>query len=134
MIETKDVISFIVGLGLFVVGTFNLLAKFKIGPSWFNMSQFLSATIVIWIIAVGALYLVINSIIEITNSSAIGTFSIIVAFICLALGLLPALFSFGIGPSFFQMSFLGAAKDIIFNVALIAEGIFLMIAMIAMEM
>ncbi|MBW2972597.1 hypothetical protein KY359_06175 [Candidatus Woesearchaeota archaeon] len=134
MMEAKDIISFIVGLLLFALGLLPMLSKFGLGPDWFNVWQFLPVTVVSWIIAVGALYLVVDSIIEITNSSAIGFVSIIVAFICLLIGVLPLLASFGIGPSFFALGFLGPVTSYLFDIVFIAEGIFLMIAMVAMEM
>ena len=134
MMEAKDIISFVIGLLLFALGLLPLLSKLGIGPSWFDVGQFLPATVILWIVAVGALYLVVNSVIEITNSSAIGFISIIVAFVCLLIGVLPILHSLGIGPSFFELSFLGAASAYLFSIVLMAEGLFLMIAMIAMEM
>jgi len=134
MMEAKDIISFIVGLIIFALGLLPLLSKFGIGPGWFNVWQFLPVTIVGWVVAVGALYLVVDSVIEITNSASIGFVSIIVAFICLLVGVLPILAGFGIGPSFFALDFLGPVKNYLFNIAMILEGIFLMIAMIAMEM
>jgi hypothetical protein len=134
MMEAKDIISFIVGLLLFALGLLPLLAGFGIGPAWFDLFKFLPVTVFSWIIAVGALYLVVDSVIEITNSSAIGFVSIIIAFICLAIGVLPILASFGIGPAFFSLSFLGAVGKYLYNIIFILEGVFLMIAMVAMEM
>jgi hypothetical protein len=134
MMEAKDIISFIAGALLLALGLLPLLNKFGIGPDWFNVWSFLPITILSWIIAVGALYLVIDSVIEITNSSAIGFISIIIAFVCLLVGVLPILSGFGIGPAFFNLGFLGGASTMIFNIVLILEGLFLMIAMIAMEM
>jgi hypothetical protein len=134
MMEAKDILSFIVGLLLFALGVLPLLSKFSIGPAWFNVWKFLPVTVLSWIIAVGALYLVIDSIIEITNSSSIGFVSIIIAFACLLIGVLPILHGFGIGPSFFALSFLGAIGKYLFDIVLALEGVFLMIAMVAMEM
>lgn len=133
MMEAKDFVSFLVGLLLFCGGLFPLLSKFGVGPDWFSLS-FLPLTVFGWIIAVGALYLVINSIIEITNSSSIGFLSIIVAFVCLIIGVLPLLHSFGIGPEFFALTFLGGFSAYLYNVIFMAEGMFLMLAMIFMEM
>ncbi|MFH1063693.1 MAG: hypothetical protein V1729_01285 [Candidatus Woesearchaeota archaeon] len=134
MMEPKDIMSFIAGLLIFVGGLLPLLSSFGIGPSWFNIWTFLPVAVISWIIAVGALYLVINSFIEITNSSAIGFVSIIIAFVCLLIGILPILNGFNIGPSFFALSFLGPVTGYLFNIVLILEGLFLMIAMVAMEM
>jgi hypothetical protein len=133
MMEAKDIISFIVGLLLFALGLLPLLNSFGIGPDWMAM-KFLPVTILAWIVAVGALYLVIDSVIEITNSSSVGFISILIAFVCLAVGILPILHGFGIGPSFFELSFLGAVGKYLYNVIFMLEGLFLMIAMVAMEM
>jgi len=134
MMEAKDIISFIVGILLFILGLFPLLAGFGIGPAWFDLFKFLPVTVFSWIIAVGALYLVVDSVIEITNSSAIGFVSIIIAFVCLLIGVLPILAGFGIGPAFFSLSFLGAVSKYLYNAIFMLEGLFLMIAMVAMEM
>ncbi len=134
MMEAKDIVSFIIGALLFILGLFPLLHQFGIGPSWFNVWSFLPATVISWIVAVGALYLVVDSVIEITNSSAVGFVSIIVAFICLLIGVLPILHGFGIGPDFFALEFLGPVTDYLFNIVFMIEGLFLMIAMVAMEM
>jgi len=134
MIEAKDIVSFIVGAILFALGLLPLLSKLGVGPAWFNVWSFLPATIIAWVVAVGALYLVVDSVIEITNSSAVGFVSIIIAFICLLVGVLPILAGFGIGPSFFALGFLGPVTDYLFNIVFMLEGLFLMIAMIAMEM
>jgi hypothetical protein len=134
MMEAKDIISFIAGALLFALGILPLLQSFGIGPGWFNVWGFLPVTIISWIVAVGALYLVIDSVIEITNSSAIGFISIIVAFICLLIGILPVLHNFGIGPEFFALGFLGSFTKYLYNVVFMAEGLFLMLAMIFMEM
>jgi len=131
--EAKDIISLLVGLVLFLAGLFPLFAKFGVGPAWFSLS-FLPVTIFSWIVAVGALYLVIDSALEITNSSSIGVVSIIVEFVCLTVGILPILHGFGIGPAFFALGFLGPVSTYIYPVIFMVEGAFLMIAMIAMEM
>lgn len=134
MIEAKDVLSFIAGVLLFALGLLPLLQSFGIGPDWFNVWGFLPVTVLSWIVAVGALYLVIDSVIEITNSSSIGFISIIIAFVCLLIGVLPILHSFGIGPQFFALEFLGAFTEYLYNVVFMVEGLFLMLAMIFMEM
>ncbi|MBW2997608.1 hypothetical protein KY349_04675 [Candidatus Woesearchaeota archaeon] len=134
MMEAKDILSFIAGALLFILGLFPLLSSFGIGPEWFNVWSFLPVTVISWVVAVGALYLVIDSVIEITNSSAIGFISIIIAFVCLMIGVLPILHGFGIGPDFFALGFLGGFTDYLYNIIFMLEGLFLMIAMIAMEM
>ncbi|NQU78241.1 hypothetical protein HQ545_00570 [Candidatus Woesearchaeota archaeon] len=132
--EPKDIISLIVGLLIFALGILPILSWFSIGPEWFDIWQFLPAAIISWVVAAAALYLVIDSVIEITNSASIGVISLVIALICLTAGVLPVLASFNIGPSFFALSFFGGAAQMIFNIVLVIEGLFLMIAMVAMEM
>ncbi|MBI4738284.1 hypothetical protein HY772_01765 [Candidatus Woesearchaeota archaeon] len=133
MMETKDFMSGLVGLVIFLLGLFPLLNRFGVGPEWMAL-KFLPLTIVSWIVAVAALYLVINSIIELTNSNAVGWVSVIIAFAALAIGLLPILGGFGIGPDLFKLEFLKGFGPILYNLVFIAEGLFLMVAMFAMEM
>jgi hypothetical protein len=133
MMEPSDYISGLVGAVIFALGLLPLLNRFGIGPDWMGL-KFLPLTIMSWIIAVAALYLVVNSITELTNSNAIGWVSIIVAFVALCIGILPILGGFGIGPEFFKLEFLKSFGTLLYNVVFIAEGLFLIIAMFAMEM
>jgi hypothetical protein len=133
MMEPSDYISGLVGAIIFALGLLPLLNKFGIGPDFFKL-DFLPLTILSWIIAVAAIYLVVNSITELTNSNAIGYASIAVALGALAIGVLPILAGFGIGPDFFKLEFLKGFGPILYNIVFMAEGLFLMIAMFAMEM
>jgi hypothetical protein len=131
MFETRDYISLLIGAVVFLLGLFPLLAQFKIGPAWFALN-FLSVTIVSWVVAVAALYLVYASVIEITNSSTVGNISILIALVVLAVGLLPILKGFLPGaPAFFALPWL---TPIIYRIVFMVEGLFLVIAMWAMEM
>jgi len=130
MIEPRGILSFIMGVIIFLLGLFPLLAQFNAGPSWFAFN-FLPVTIISWIVAVAALYLVYASIVEITNSSSVGTISIIFAFVVLLVGLLPILKGFNIGPSFFALSWL---TPLVYRIVFMIEGLFLMIATFAMEL
>ena len=132
MMETKDYISGFVGILIMALGLLPLLAKIGVGPSWFAL-QFLPISILSWIIAVAALYLVMNSVSEITNSNSLGYISILVAFVVLAIGVLPILASFGIGPAFFALGTL-PFMPIVYNVVFIIEGLFLFLAMFAMAL
>ena len=124
MMQLRDWVSFFAGL---VVGLLGLLPML----GYFTFLNDLAVSVVVWIIAVAALYLVWNSIIEITNSNILGTFSIAIATIALLTGLLPILHSFGIGWSWFELKWL---PKIVYNVILMVEGAFLMIATFAMEL
>lgn len=130
MLEAKDILSMVVGAVIMALGILPLLSALGVGPGWFNLHEFLPITIISWILAVGALYLVFDSMIEITNSNGIGWLSIIIAFVVLALGVLTILGGFGIGPGLFGLEL----PVMVYNVIFIIEGLFLLIAGFAMEM
>lgn len=130
MMEAKDWLSGLAGLALFLLGLFPILSSVGIGPSWFNYpSMILSATIVTWIVAVAALFLIFAAIAEITNASHMGWWTMIIGGAFLAIGALQILGAFGIGPGLFGLTI----PVMIYNVIMILEGLFLMIAMFAMN-
>src|SRR3989338_2327631 len=129
MLDTKDYLSFFVGAILTVTGLLPLLEKFKMGPSWFAL-EFLPVQIFAYIVAVAGFYLMVNSVIEITNSNAIGWLSFLVAAIVMVLGVLQVLSNFKIGLSWFALSFI---KDTVYYIIFTIEGVFLMIATFAIE-
>lgn len=130
MMETKDWISFLVGVVVTAMGVMPLLKMVNIGPSWFAL-EMLPISIFAYIVAGLGFYLMVESVIEITNSNAIGWWSFAIALVVLAFGVLQTLAKFGIGPEWFSFSFIPAiAYYVIFTI----EGILLMIACFAMEM
>ena len=116
MMQMRDWISGLVGV---LVGLLGLLPL--IGYGTFLS---LSPNVLRWIAVVAGIYLAWNSIVEITNSNVVGWWSFGVAAISIILGLLPSIpwFHFGVFSSAF------------YNVNLIIEGVFLMIATFAMEL
>ena len=122
--QMRDWISGIVGLIIFLLGLLPLIGKFEFLNN-------LSSTIIVWIIAIGGLYLAVNSLTEITNSNIVGWWSFGVAIAVLVIGLFPLLHSFGIGPAWFAFNWLNRTA---YNVIFIIEGVFLMIATFAMEL
>lgn len=132
MMEKKDWLSLFIGLIIFLAGLFPLLNKLNMGPSWFSLEALGPiGNMLPYIVAGIGFYLMINSVIEITNSNSVGWISFLIAVIVLALGVLQVLSSFGIGPSWFALSFI---KGTIYNVIFLVQGIFLMIAAFAMEL
>lgn len=132
MMEKKDWLSLFIGVIVFIYGLFPLLHNWGIGPEWFSMG-FLQAigNIIPYLIAGLGFYLMVNSVIEITNSNSIGWMSFMIAILILAIGALKTLSVFGVGPAWFALTFI---KGVIFNVIFIVEGLFLMIAAFAMEL
>ena len=124
MMQLRDWISGVIGAVIFLLGFFPIIGKFEFLNN-------LPVTVVVWIVAVAGLYLVWNSIIEITNSNVVGTISIIAAGIALLSGLLPLLHSLNIGWSWFELKWMPRS---IYNFILIIEGVFLMLATFAMEL
>ena len=84
-----------------------------------------------YILAIAGFYLLIESIMEISNSNSAGTISFLIGSIIMILGLLPVLHGFGIGPEWFSMGFI--SNPWIYRIIFMVEGIFLMIATFAME-
>ena len=126
----KDFVSLFAGLFLFLAGLLPLLSKLKIGPEWFSLPSN-GIAIFSYVVAIGGAYLFVNSLIEVANSNAIGWTSFGVAVVFFIIGLLQVLSKLGIGPGWFGMPWIGeTAYYIIFMI----EGIFLMIAMWAMEL
>ncbi len=132
MMEPKDWISGLVGLVVFLAGLIPLLEYFNI-ISW-GFSNFLSSGAFIsatpYILAVLGFYLAIESIIELTNSNHIGWLSFFIGVAIMAVGILPALQAFGIGPGLFGLEL----PTFVYHIIFIVEGLFLMIAMFAMEL
>jgi hypothetical protein len=130
MIDTKDWISFFVGLILTVTGVLPLLAAMGVGGTWMKL-EFLPLNIFSFIVAIAGFYLMVNSVIEITNSNAIGWVSFLIAVVIMALGILQVLSKFSIGPSWFELKFITST---IYSIIFVIEGIFLMIATFAMNL
>ena len=128
MIEAKDWLSFFVGLIIAALGVLPLLSKMNTGPSWFGL-EFLPVQILAYIVAIIGFYLLIESIIEITNSNAIGWISFLIAAVFMAAGILIVLSRFNVGPSWFALPI----NALIYQIIFIVEGLFLMVAMFAME-
>ena len=130
MIQMRDWISFFVGAIIFVLGLFPILNKSGIGPEWFSMN-FLPVAIFSYIVAGAGFYLMVESVIEITNSNIVGWWSFIIAVVVLLIGLLPLIHSFGRGPEWFAFTWL---SPFIYNIIFVIEGFLLMVATFAMEL
>lgn len=131
MMEAKDWISFFVGLVIACAGAMPLLNNFGVGPAWFAM-EFLPVSIFSYIVAGAGFYLMVNSVIEITNSNAVGWISFLIALLFLTVGLLQTLHNFNVlKAEFFALSFI---TPVIYYVIFTIEGVFLMIACFAMEL
>lgn len=130
MMEAKDWISLLVGAIVFCMGLFPILNTAGIGPSWFSLN-FLSVQIFMYLLAIGGFYLVVESVIEITNSNVVGWWSFIIAALIMALGILQVLNNFAIGPSWFAFPWL---SQMIYYIIFMVLGFFLMVACFAMEL
>ena len=124
MMQVRDWISGGVGLIIFFLGLLPLIEKFEFLNN-------LPVSLLTWIVAGAGLYLMLNSVIEITNSNIVGWWSFGIAFTVLVIGLPPLLHSFGIGPAWFEFKWLSRTA---YNVIFVIEGFFLMIATFAMEL
>lgn len=129
----KEAMSGILGLAIFSLGLIPILEDFGIVS--FGISNFLKTGWFIaalpYILAIAGFYLLIEAIIEISNSNSAGMMSFIIGSVVMVLGLLPVLHGFGIGPEWFSMGFL--SNPWIYRIIFMVEGLFLMIATFAME-
>ncbi|MFC1691459.1 hypothetical protein ACFL0W_04740 [Nanoarchaeota archaeon] len=134
MMETKDFISMIVGVIIGAAGVLPLLGKAGVGPAWFDLYGQVPTllSIAIYIVAAAGFYLAIESIIEITNSNAIGWWSFFIAVALFTLGIVQILGSKGILP--FQLPSFIQFTPLVYSVIFIVEGLFLVIAGFAMEL
>jgi len=130
MMQLKDWFYGIVGVIILSLGLLPTLSKMGIGPAWFELN-FLPVQLFTWILAAGGAYLLIGSIREITNSNIVGWWSFIVATIVLLIGLFPLLNSFGMGPEWFAFSWISVT---VYHILFMIEGLFLMIATVAVEL
>jgi hypothetical protein len=132
MMEAKDFISGFVGFIVFLLGLIPILESFGVLQTGF--SAFLGSGAFVaaipFVLAILGFYLAIESVIELTNSNHIGYISFIIGGIIMLIGLLPALQAFGIGPGLFGFEL----PVTVYHIVFLIEGIFLMIAMFAMEL
>ena len=117
MMRASDWLSGLVGIIIAGMGLLPMLG-------YFSFLSDLSINLIRWIVVIAGLYLVVNSIREITNSNVVGWWSFIVAIVAVIIGLLPTLPWFNFQP----------LSRTVYDIALIAEGAFLVIATFAMEL
>lgn len=132
MIEAKDWMSGLVGVIVLLAGLIPILERFT--TLNLGVSNLLSSSAVLaalpFILAILGFYLAIESVIELTNSNHIGWLSFLIGVAVMVIGILPALNSLGVGPGLFGVEL----PMIVYNVIFVVEGVFLMIAMFAMEL
>ncbi len=127
--QSRDWVSGLVGLVLFLLGLFPLLHSLGKGPEWGGFS--LPIVLMGWVVAIGGFYLIYNSFVEITNSNIVGWISLCVAAIICVLGVLHVLGSVGTLSGFLAVQWI---PGIMFNIIFMVLGLFLMVATFAMEL
>jgi len=119
MMQLRDWISGGIGIIIGLLGLSSFVTKLAL------LKDLLPTFVLRWIVVVAGVYLVWNSIIEITNSNIVGWFSLLgIALPSLILGLLPSM-------PWFEFELFSST---IYNIILILEGAFLAIATFAMEL
>ena len=129
MMEPSDWIAGLVGAVVFCLGLFPLLGAIGKGPAWFAFQ--LPVALLAWIVMIGGFYLIVNAIIEITNSNILGWITGVVALIITVTGVLSVLGKAGKITGFFAMSWI---SPIFYYVIFVILGIFLMIATFARKL
>ena len=129
MMEPSDWIAGLVGAVVFCLGLFPLLGAMGKGPAWFAFQ--LPVALLAWVVMIGGFYLVINSLVEITNSNPIGWISGLVALLVTITGILNVLGRAGKVTGFLAMGWIPSA---LYNIIFIILGFFLMIATFARKL
>ena len=129
MMEPSDWIAGLVGAVVFCLGLFPLLGAMGKGPAWFAFQ--LPVALLAWIVMIGGFYLIVNAIIEITNSNILGWFSGVVALIITVTGVLSVLGRAGKVSGFLAMSWI---PPNLYNAIFLVLGFFLMIATFARKL
>ncbi len=130
MMEFKDWMSFFAGAAMIALGGLPLLHNIiPNAPNTFALSWF-PITLFTYILAGAGLYLLIDAIIEITNSNSVGWMTFLLGIVFLIIGLFPILNTVGIIG--FSLPF--ALSPMAYYIMFVIEGIFLCIATFAMEL
>lgn len=132
MMEAKDWFSGLMGVIVLGLGLIPILESMKVlnlGVTAIFASSWVLVALPFVIAGLG-FYLALESIIELTNSNHIGWMSFFIGVAVMLIGLLPALATFNIGPGLFGLTL----PPLVYYVIFVIEGIFLMIAMFAMEL
>ena len=129
MMELKDWISFFTGILMIAFGLMPMIAGPLGLPSSLSFT-WLPMTLFTYVLAGAGLYLLINAVIEITNSNNIGWTTFLLGIAFLVIGILPVLK--GLGVIGFSLPF--NISPMIYRIMFIIEGIFLCIATFAMEL
>lgn len=121
-----------IGVIVFLFGLFPILEALNVlnlgVTALYQSSVFIAA--LPYVLAALGFYLAIEAVIELTNSNSIGWLSFLIGIVIMVVGILPVLAGFGILPAFLGFTLPVMAYYVIFTV----EGLFLMIAMFAMEL
>ncbi|MBD3209110.1 hypothetical protein GF367_01670 [Candidatus Woesearchaeota archaeon] len=122
--EPKGKISLLVGILITALGIIPLLNR--VGVLGFNLPEFilkLVPAVAIWIIPAAGFFLFIDAFDE---DDTIRTVTIIVAFLLIVLGIIQILNQFGV------IGFGLPLTDMVYYIAFVVEGLFLIIATFAM--
>ena len=129
MMEPSDWIAGLVGVVVFCLGLFPLLGAMGKGPAWFAFQ--LPVALLAWIVMIGGFYLIINAIVEITNSNILGWITGLVAVIITVTGVLSVLGKGGKITGFFAMAWIPQS---LYYAIFLVLGFFLMIATFARKL
>ncbi|MDD9953093.1 MAG: hypothetical protein OXR66_02050 [Candidatus Woesearchaeota archaeon] len=115
-------ISFFVGLLLGLFGLFNLLGK----TAWLGPLAGVTGSVLAYILAIGGLYVIIDSFFEFTFHSGMGLTTLLIGLVVFGLGLVNVLSGFGV------LGFSVPIPNLVYHMLFIVEGIFLMIGTFTM--
>jgi hypothetical protein len=116
----RDTISFFVGVLLAAFGVLPLLNKWGVLGFQIPFISNLAINVLIWIVAIGGVYVVIDGFIE-PPAYTLHWLLILVGIVLLIFGLIPILNGFGIIPFSIPLG------DMVYRILITAEGVLLII-------
>jgi len=117
-------ISFFVGIIIFLLGLFPLIDK----TEWLGPLNSVVGQILIYILAFGGLYIIVDSFFEFTFHSGLGITTLLIGLVIFGLGLIVILHSMGVIA--FTITFL---SNIVYYILFMLEGLFLMLGCFVMD-
>ncbi len=124
MHSVRHWISFFVGLLIFLLGLFPLIGK----TAWLGPLNSVVGQILVYILAFGGLFIIVDSFFEFTFHSGLGITTLLVGLVVFGLGLIVILN--GMGVVSFTIPFL---SEIVYYILFMLEGLFLMLGCFVMD-
>ncbi len=124
MHSVRHWLSFFAGVIIFLLGLFPLIGK----EAWLGPVNSVLGNVLVYILAFGGLYIIVDSFFEFTFHSGIGITTLLVGLVVFGLGLVVILSSMNVIS--FSVPFL---SPIVYYILFMLEGLFLMLGCFIMD-